>query len=153
MIVGGKGGGCGALVSTLVELLQHGGVGSLKHPLLAGGGRIARVHEDPPLLRVAVYAAVTDRMIQTLVLQRQERTGEDARHERLQSGDGHRSVVGFAYLPVAPELVSLHAVAVVESHRAVVGDGVKADLLGVHGITNPNVFSPAEGEHLRRGER
>lgn len=62
-------------------------------------------------------------------------------------------MVGHAYLPVAPQLVALHAVAVVQSERAVVGDGVKADFLGVHGVAHPDVFSPAEGEDLRRERR
>lgn len=58
-----------ASVGALVEVIQHGGVGSLKQPLLAERGRVARVHEDPPLARAAVDTAVTDRVIQTLVLQ------------------------------------------------------------------------------------
>ena len=57
------------LVSPMVEALQHGGVGSLKHPLLAGGGRSARVHEHAAVFGTAVHAAVTDRVVQTLVLQ------------------------------------------------------------------------------------
>ena len=59
-------------------------------------------------------------------------------------------VDGAAYLPVAPQLVAPHAVAVVQSERAVVGDGIKADFLSVHGVANPDVFSPAKGEDLRR---
>lgn len=52
-----------------VEVLQHGGVGSLKQPLLAGGGRLAGVHEDAALAGAAVDAAVADRVVQALVLQ------------------------------------------------------------------------------------
>lgn len=62
-------GRCRASVGALVEVIQNGGVGSLKQPLLAERGRVARVHEDPPLVGAAVDAAVTDRVIQTLVLQ------------------------------------------------------------------------------------
>lgn len=64
----------GASVVTLVEVLQHGGVGPLKQPLLAQGRGVARVHEDPPLAGAAVDAAVTDGVIQTLVLQGNERS-------------------------------------------------------------------------------
>lgn len=53
------------------------------------------------------------------------------------------------YLPVAPQLVALHAVAVVQRDGAVVGDGVEADLLGVHGVSNADVFPPAEREDLQ----
>lgn len=53
----------------LVEALQHAGVGPLKQPLLAQGGGVARVHEDPPLARATVDAAVADRVIQALVLE------------------------------------------------------------------------------------
>lgn len=61
-----------ASVGALVEVLQHGGVGSLKQPLLAKRGGVACVHEDPPLARAAVDTAVTDRVIQTLILERIE---------------------------------------------------------------------------------
>lgn len=57
----------------LVEVLQHGGVGPLEQPLLAEGRRVACVHEDPPFARAAVDAAVADRVIQTFVLQKNER--------------------------------------------------------------------------------
>lgn len=50
-------------------MLQHGGVGSLKQPLLAGRGRLAGVHEDAALAGAAVDAAVADRVVQALVLQ------------------------------------------------------------------------------------
>ena len=58
-----------ASVGALVEVIQHGGVGPLKQPLLAKGGGVACVHEDPPLAWAAVDAAVTDRVIQTLILE------------------------------------------------------------------------------------
>ena len=61
-----------ASVGALVEVIQHGGVGSLKQPLLAERRRVAGVHEDPPLARAAVDTAVTDRVIQTLVLEETE---------------------------------------------------------------------------------
>lgn len=54
-------------------MLQHGGVGSLKQPLLAGGGRLAGVHEDAALAGAAVDAAVADRVVQALVLQTRRR--------------------------------------------------------------------------------
>lgn len=57
-------------------------------------------------------------------------------------------VVFFGYLSVAPQLVSLHAVAVVERDGAAVGDGVEANLLGVHGVAGADVLAPAEREHL-----
>lgn len=53
------------------------------------------------------------------------------------------------YLPVAPQLVALHAVAVVQRDGAVVGDGVEADLFSVHGVADTDVLSPAECEHLQ----
>lgn len=59
-------------------MLQHGGVGFLKQPLLAGGGGVTRVHEDSPLGRAAVDTAVTDGVIQTLILEdggREKREG------------------------------------------------------------------------------
>lgn len=143
--------GHAASVVALVEALQHGGVGPLKHPLLAGGGRIARVHEHPALFGTAVDAAVADRVVHTLVLQKTRdgrgRTGVRFCNAVMET----RVCAGSAYLPVAPELVALHAVAVVQSDRAVVGDGVKADFLGVHGVARPDVFSPAEGEDLMGG--
>lgn len=52
------------------------------------------------------------------------------------------------YFAIFPQLVALHAVAVIEGDRAGVGDGVKAELLGVLGVTRPDVLSPGEGEHL-----
>lgn len=58
-------------------MLQHGGVGSLKQPLLAGGGRLAGVHEDAALAGAAVDAAVADRVVQALVLQT-DSAGSDA---------------------------------------------------------------------------
>lgn len=53
-----------------------------------------------------------------------------------------------SYFAVLPQLVALHAVAVVESDGAGVGDGVKAELLGVLGVPRPDVFPPGEGEDL-----
>ncbi len=50
-------------------MLQHGGVGSLKQPLLARGGRVTHVHEDSPLGRTAVDTAVADGVIQSLILE------------------------------------------------------------------------------------
>lgn len=50
-------------------MVQDGGVGLLKLPLLAGGGGVTGVHEEPPLAQVAVDAAVADGVIQTFVLQ------------------------------------------------------------------------------------
>ena len=38
--------------------------------------------------------------------------------------------------------------AVVEGDGAGVGDGVEAELLGVLGVSRPDVLSPGEGEHL-----
>ncbi len=57
-----------ASAGSLVEVLQHSGINSLKQPLLAEGRRVACVHEDSPLIRIAVDTAVTDRVIQTSVL-------------------------------------------------------------------------------------
>lgn len=51
-----------------VEALEHGGVGPLELPLLAGGAGVARVHEHALLGRAAVHAAVTDGVVQTLIL-------------------------------------------------------------------------------------
>lgn len=56
-------------VGALVEVLQHSGVGSFKQPQLAERGRVTRVHEDSPLTRTAINTAVTDGMIQTLILE------------------------------------------------------------------------------------
>lgn len=54
------------------------------------------------------------------------------------------------YLSVAPQLVSLHAVTVVQGDWAVVRDGIKADLPCVHGVTHPDILPPAECQHLQR---
>lgn len=61
-----------------------------------------------------------------------------------QAGCPHR----LPYFAVLPQLVALHAVAVIQGDWARVGDGVKAELLGVLGISGPDVLSPGEGEHL-----
>lgn len=37
---------------------------------------------------------------------------------------------------------------VIEGHRAAVGNGIKAELLGVLRIPRTDVFPPAEGEYL-----
>lgn len=89
-----------------------------KQPLLGEGGWVAGVHEDPMVTFTAVHAAATDRVVQGLV---------------------------FA---VFPQLVALHAVAVVERDRAGVGDGIKAELLRMLGVSRPDVLSPGEGEYL-----
>lgn len=52
------------------------------------------------------------------------------------------------YFAVLPQLVALHAVAVIEGDWAGVGDGIEAELLGVLGVARPDVLSPGEGEHL-----
>lgn len=56
------------LASPPVEVFQHSSVGSLKYPLLAGGGRVAGVHEDAVLGGAAVHAAAADRVVQSLIL-------------------------------------------------------------------------------------
>lgn len=53
-----------------------------------------------------------------------------------------------SYFAVFPQLVALHAVAVVEGDWAGAGDGVQTELLGVLGVSGPDVLSPGEGEHL-----
>lgn len=58
-----------ASVGAPIEVLQHCHVGSLKQPLLAKRGGVTHVHEDSPLARPAVYTAVTDGVIQTLILE------------------------------------------------------------------------------------
>lgn len=58
-----------ASISAPVEVLQDGGVGSLKQPLLAKRGGVARVHEDSPFTWAAVDTAVTDGVIQTFILE------------------------------------------------------------------------------------
>lgn len=60
----------GRSVVALVEALQHGGVGPLEQPLLAQGGGVTGVHEDPPLAGAAVDAAAADRVVQMFVLGR-----------------------------------------------------------------------------------
>lgn len=66
-------------VVALVEVLQHGGVGLLEEPLLAGGGGVTGAHEDPPLAGAAVNAAVADRVVQALVL-KHTHTAEEPGH-------------------------------------------------------------------------
>ena len=51
---------------------------------------------------------------------------------------------------MSPELVSLHAVTVIQSDRAAMGDGVEAEFSGVQGLTWPNIFSPTKGEELTK---
>lgn len=53
------------------------------------------------------------------------------------------------HLAVLPQLVALHAVAVVEGDRASVGDSVEAELLGVLRVPRPDVLPPGEGEDLQ----
>lgn len=89
-----------------------------KQPLLGERGGVTGVHEDPVVTFAAVHATATDGVVQGLVL------------------------------AVLPQLVALHAVTVVEGDRAGVGDGVKAELLGVLGVSGPDVLSPGEGEYL-----
>ena len=56
------------------------------------------------------------------------------------------------YLPVAPQLVALHAGAGIQGDGAVVGDGIKAHLLSVHGVPHADVLPPAKREHLEWAE-
>lgn len=51
-----------------VEVLQHGGVGPLKQPLLAGCRRVAGAHEDATLGGAAVDAAVAHGVVKALIL-------------------------------------------------------------------------------------
>lgn len=51
-------------------------------------------------------------------------------------------------LPVAPVLVSLHPVTVIQCDRATVRDGVEAELPGVKWLPRADVFSPAKCEEL-----
>lgn len=51
-----------------VEVLQHGGVGPLEEPLLAGRRRVAGAHEDAALGGAAVDAAVADGVVEALIL-------------------------------------------------------------------------------------
>lgn len=61
---------------------------------------------------------------------------------------------GVTYLAVFPQLVALHAVAVVQGDGTGVRDGVKAELLGVLRVSGPDVLPPGEGEHLcARGQQ
>lgn len=53
-------------------------------------------------------------------------------------------------LPIAPVLVSLHPMTVIQRDRATVRDGVKAELPGVKWLPGADVFSPAEGEELEK---
>lgn len=57
---------------------------------------------------------------------------------------------GDSNLPVAPVLVPLHPVAVVERDWAAVRDGVEAELPGVKRLPGADVFSPAKGEELQK---
>lgn len=74
---------CRASVAAPVELFQHGGVGLLKNPLLRGGGGVARVHEDSPLVGAAVDTTVTDRVIQTLILEEGWRNTKDCLNNKI----------------------------------------------------------------------
>lgn len=52
------------------------------------------------------------------------------------------------YLPVGPQLVALHPVAVVERDGAVVRHGVEADLFSVQRVSYPYIFPPPKREDL-----
>lgn len=52
------------------------------------------------------------------------------------------------HLSVFPQLVALHAVAVVEGDWAGVGDSIKAELFGVLRVSRPDVLPPGEGKDL-----
>lgn len=52
------------------------------------------------------------------------------------------------HLAVFPQLVALHAVAVIEGDWAGVGDSVEAELLGVLRVSRPDVLPPGKGEDL-----
>lgn len=60
----------------------------------------------------------------------------------------HACARAHTHSSVSPELVPLHPVAVVEGHRAAVGNGIKTKLLGMLRVPGTDVFSPAEGEYL-----
>lgn len=51
-------------------------------------------------------------------------------------------------LPIAPVLVSLHSVTVIQCDRATVRDGVEAELPGVKWLPRADVFPPTKGEEL-----
>lgn len=51
-------------------------------------------------------------------------------------------------LPIAPVLVSLHPMTVVQRDRAAVGNGIEAELPGVKWLPGADVFSPTKGEEL-----
>lgn len=51
-------------------------------------------------------------------------------------------------LPIAPVLVSLHPMTVVQCDRAAVGNGIEAELPGVKRLPGADVFSPTKGEEL-----
>lgn len=74
-------------------------------------------------------------------------------HERRIKSDKERKDGVFLvwYLPVAPQLVPLRAVAVEQGDGAAVGDGVEANLLGVHRVAHTDVLPPPEREHLQGG--
>lgn len=56
------------------------------------------------------------------------------------------------HLAVFPQLVALHAVAVVEGDWAGMGDSVEAELLGVLRVSRPDVLPPGEGKDLHTQE-
>lgn len=51
-------------------------------------------------------------------------------------------------LPIAPVLVSLHSMTVIQCDRAAVWNGIEAELPGVKWLSRADVFSPTEGEEL-----
>lgn len=53
-------------------------------------------------------------------------------------------------LPIAPELVPLHPVTVIQCDRATVRDGIEAELPGVKWLPGTDVFSPAKSEQLEK---
>lgn len=53
-------------------------------------------------------------------------------------------------LPIAPVLVPLHPVTVIQCDRTTVRDGIEAELPGVKWLPRTDVFSPAKGEQLEK---
>lgn len=53
-------------------------------------------------------------------------------------------------LPIAPVLVALHPVTVIQRDGAAVRNGVEAELSGVKWLPRADVFSPTKGEELEK---
>jgi len=53
-------------------------------------------------------------------------------------------------LPIAPVLVALHPVTVIQRDGATVRNGVEAELPGVERLPGADVFSPTKGEELEK---